>query len=549
MKTVKGLSSKCNNVSLMKKLLVLLFITSCVTTQPLINVKTSTEFDINYGPEYNYIQEGSQQLYFSHMDQIVAIKIDGNVINFQQFDSKNLRETKRSEFVHIKNSKQRFIHEEFIQQKDKILEFYSLRNKETYEDQLFYQTFTFDNLTPGRNKLLATTERLQNRLGRNKIDVFQSIDQSKILMVYEFDNEIKNDRKNFQRIGMIAFDNEMNELWNNEITMPYAEAFIENMGFTVDNDGNAYMLIQEKNKKELTPLELIILSGSSKPNTVEVANGSFFPKGMKLQQGNNGQIYCAGFYGGRVNASGVYTSIVGPNGFIKETLRDFPKSFINGIKEYPQPENEIYDPTDGIPNLTLDQVVVHDDGSTTLLGEIFKAIKETNGTNSIVKYYYRDVIVLKFDAEGELSWFHNMEKDQYKATAVTNYGTGYYQFKIITAGTPAKYPLLDMSYKHVYHNGFHYLLYFDNTNNIGKPSNQTLTQYRSYKNSYFAAYQINDVSGMVRKLNVLDPNGFEGSKIYNYGISKIIDLKNGTLVLEVYVKNGLDQLIEIKILE
>lgn len=66
--------------------------------------------------------------------------------------------------------------------------------------------------------------------------------KSKVLVSYRLKPLEKNDKKNYDIIGLHVFDDKMNTLCGNEFTMPYTEAIMDNADFSVDSKGNAYML-------------------------------------------------------------------------------------------------------------------------------------------------------------------------------------------------------------------------------------------------------------------------------------------------------------------
>lgn len=62
------------------------------------------------------------------------------------------------------------------------------------------------------------------------------------MISYRLAPEEKNDKNSFDKIGFYVYDDKMNKLWNNEFTMPYSEQIMDNIDFSLDSKGNAYML-------------------------------------------------------------------------------------------------------------------------------------------------------------------------------------------------------------------------------------------------------------------------------------------------------------------
>ncbi len=61
-------------------------------------------------------------------------------------------------------------------------------------------------------------------------------------MSYRLAPAEKRDKKSLDRIGIHVYDRSMNKLWGNEFTMPYNESVMDNADFSIDADGNAYLL-------------------------------------------------------------------------------------------------------------------------------------------------------------------------------------------------------------------------------------------------------------------------------------------------------------------
>ncbi|MEJ0104083.1 MAG: hypothetical protein WDO19_16645 [Bacteroidota bacterium] len=66
--------------------------------------------------------------------------------------------------------------------------------------------------------------------------------QKKLLVSYTLFPIDRDDRKNHEITGLHIFDENMNKLWGNEFTMPYTEAIMDNIDFSIDPHGNVYML-------------------------------------------------------------------------------------------------------------------------------------------------------------------------------------------------------------------------------------------------------------------------------------------------------------------
>jgi hypothetical protein len=73
-------------------------------------------------------------------------------------------------------------------------------------------------------------------------DLSISEDKTKFMYNYSLYPRERNDKINKDIIGMYVFDENLNKVWGEEIEMPYSEAKMDNLGYTVTNDGRVCML-------------------------------------------------------------------------------------------------------------------------------------------------------------------------------------------------------------------------------------------------------------------------------------------------------------------
>lgn len=91
-----------------------------------------------------------------------------------------------------------------------------------------------------------------------------SADNNFLLVSYRLVPEFKNDKKNYDKLGLHVYDKTLNKVWGNDFTMPYTEAIMDNSDFSVDSKGNAYLLAKvydsEKGKKKTATVNPLIIS-------------------------------------------------------------------------------------------------------------------------------------------------------------------------------------------------------------------------------------------------------------------------------------------------
>jgi len=263
----------------MKKLIfILLFLSSQLFSQ---TVKTAKDFEVEIGKAYPVVDAKIKE-YFYYNDEILSIKIGGEII-VQKFNAKSLDQKSRKEVATKKSLPRGYEHEEFVQVGDKVFEFYNVWDKPNETEQIFVQEISFGKMDLENNRRISKISgKVQSSMGKDKIDIYDSFDQSKFLMTYRRHPKVKSDKVNKDVIGMTVFDGDLKVIWEKEITMPYTEAMMDNLGYTVDSRGNAYLLARVRTG-EKSHLELLQYNNSDEPKITEInAGGRYFPHGIYL---------------------------------------------------------------------------------------------------------------------------------------------------------------------------------------------------------------------------------------------------------------------------
>jgi hypothetical protein len=522
----------------MKKVIILL-----IAALPFLGtaqVKMSEDFNVDVGRPYLVVDAPLKE-YFYHNDEVLAIKI-GKLFTVQKLSALSLDEQSRSSIVRKKELPRGYVHEDFVQDGEKIFEFYNVWDKPNKTEQIFVQEVSFSDPKPKNSKMLFNVAgKLSNYGGGNKIDLYGSFDRSKILLVYRKKPTEKRDKLNYDKIGMIVYDRDMNEIWAKEVKMPYTEAEMDNLGYTLDSKGNAYLLARVRNGED-AHLELFKYSSSDDPDKISIEAGNkHFPHGITLKEGDAGKIYCAGFYGEGSSANGIYLSIIETNGTVSnEKFYDIPLEIINKNKsDRAQSKNEKKEDKGkevGIYKLDLDDIIVNADGSLALVGEVYymrvttSYNASTKSTTTTYHYYYQEMFMCKISSSGEMLWMQKLPKNQYRKST-NSYSTNNY----------------DLSYRYMEKNGSHYLLYLDNVKNMHLGLNEYPARHMSGKGGYLTAYKIDDTSGDVSKLSLFDMKDVNGIAVYQFSTDRIIKASEEEVLLELYKKKKEDILIRIAI--
>ncbi len=532
-------------------LILLLVLPTLLISQ---TVKTAKDFDLEVSKPFPVV-DAKVKDYFIHDDEILAIKVSGN-ITLQKFDANSLDQKSRKEVSIKKNMPRGFVHEAFIQNGDKVFQFFNVWDKPNKTEQIFVHEISFGSMSIGSKKLVSKIKgKVKSAMGSNKINLYQSFDYSKYLMVYHRHPKVKSDKVNKDRIGMTVLDENMKVIWEKEITMPYTEAIMDNLGYTIDSKGNAYVLARVRSSSDKTKshLELLKYNDSNTPKITEVkANGKHFPHGITLVEGKGGIIYCAGFYGEGRSANGIYVSVINKDGAIEnEQFHDIPLEIINqNVSERKQGKNakkEKKGKEIGIHELDLDHIIVNDDGSFLLVGEVYYVTRSTTrtsngGTRTTYHHHYKEMFMSKLTAAGKVDWMKKLTKSQtYSTSGGGGFGFGGFSSASFNRAGP------DLSYKYMSTDTDHYLLYLDNIKNLNLPVNKYPATHSSGKGGFLTAYKIGDADGAVSKLSLFDLKDVKGIQVYQFNTGRIMQPSNDEIILELYKKKKQDIMIRINI--
>ncbi|MBV4355658.1 hypothetical protein [Pinibacter aurantiacus] len=297
--------------------------------------------------------------------------------------------------------------------------------------------------------------------------------RKKMLVNYRLTPEFKNDKKNYDKIGFYVFDENMKKLWGGEFTMPYTEAVMDNLGYSVDADGNAYMLAKiyasdarkEVDKETGNPgyhFEILKFAKDSKtPVIIQIALDNYFIKQTSIAEDSQHELIVACTYSKKSKDSGtegVFLAKLDPSGKLvgyKKGYYPFPaeelKKFESAKSRRKIDKDENYE----AKNLVVRNVVIDSDGGIFLTCEEYQLIisyyTDSRGySHRRVDSYYGDIIASKIDASGNFQWLRKIPKNQRGG---------------LSRGT--------MSFKLISDASGYYFLYLDNLKNLNLAEDET----------------------------------------------------------------------------
>jgi len=396
---------------------------------------------------------------------------------------------------------------------DKLYLFTSYKNKKTRKHSLYLQTVDKKTLTPSaKPKKLATID-FAKKTKRNAGDysIVISRDSTKVLVYYNLPYK-KNEKEKF---GFQVYDNNMNELWKKNVTLPYIDKLFIIEDFIVDNNGAVHVLGKVFNKKlrnkrkGKTNYKFQILSYYKDEDEVkkyDIRLKDKFINKILLTVNNDNNIICSGFYSDMDAdvANGVFFLTI--DGQTKQVLTesykkfdaDFLTQYLSKARKKRVKKRMAKGKKGMLVHYDLDDIVTKSDGGAVLIGEYYNVVAVTstttmNGvttTRTTYYYYYGNIIAVNIAPDGQITWAKKVPK---------------LQISINRPGYFASYAKM-ITDKHIY------FIYNDNPKNLTTTKNQKGKIYslRGPKKSIITLATI-DLDGNLKREMIKKP---EKSKLY-----------------------------------
>lgn len=554
------------------KLFTLLLIVACASFS-FAQKELSSDYEYSVSEPYEVID--GAKMYFAHDNKLIAVKMRRKSVYIQQFDTETLKELIRKEYDEEEIFPDNYSPEGVKQFGDKIYFYYSSwSGKKTQHERLYYLTIdmnTAEIIGEGKQiadidgKLAGSFSTLISIMGIpfamntvDKFDIFRSEDSTKILVQYRKKPEVKRDTKSYDIIGINVYNADMSPIWNKEFKMPYTERRMDLLDFTVDNEGNGYLLSKvfeddsadDKKKKRDEQanyhIELLRLSqGETEMKTTKIELDGIFINSIRLFESGNNQLYCAGYYnkgllkgsflGGRSqnksSADGIVIFKLSKEGKILQNIvHEIPLEVINlYISDKAQAKNEDKEEDEDedveMQNMVLRDLIIYDDGSLAFMGEQYFMIVHQTQKSVYYTYHYYNILATKINADGSLAWMTKIPKKQ-----IGRKGRG------------------GMSFTYLSNSDSHFLLFLDNVKNIDLPKNEFPAKHSDGKGGYLTSYRINDATGDVTNGSVFDTRNLsEDFDAHQFSTDRIIKTADDEFIVEVYKKKKEDVLVKVKI--
>lgn len=491
------------------------------------------------GVPYEVIDANSKN-YFHHGDEILSVKIHGKTVSLQKFNVKTLKQLKRKD---IENMPPGFDFEIVEEMGGRYYFFYKLWNKAEKRLEFYNREISFANCDfAGKEKMMLAVN------GKTSNVNFQfSYGKTKMLLTYRNDEDrVRNDSRNYEEYGVHVFDENLSPVSGNMVSMPYSEKKMDLIDYTVDGDGNSYILTtvfddnssHEKKDREGNAnyhIELFKLKvNSTKFEITTIGLTDNFINKLWIYESPSGEMLCTGFYNNSpqlASADGIMMFKLTKDLKITDMKTfEIPVDVLNMyVSEKTQKRNKKKDDMGDaeFDNLVFRRLVVGEDGSFLLIGEQYYYVTRTytdgqGHTRTTTTYYYNDMLVAKIDAKGNMAWIKKLPKRQ---TASSRGGVGF---------------------AYMFMNDSHYLVFQDNKKNKYLNENHKPEIFSDGADGVLTAFRVNDGNGEMSRISILECDDFQGMELHQLNMGRILKVSEDEFVFEAYKKKKEDILVKVK---
>lgn len=323
----------------------------------------------------------------------------------------------------------------------------SFNNEAKKKNYLFAQSVAPKSLT--LRKTLTKIGEIDSK-NRNKSGSFAhhiSRDSSKILIY----NQLPYDKGQPEKFSLTVYDNQFNNIWHKDITLPYRDDLFAVKEYKIDNKGNVHLLgklFLEKNRgKGRANYQYIILTykgQDDKPSQYKINLENKFITDFTFEIDDKSNLICSGFYSdlGIASIKGTYFFKVDAESkkVFSKNFKEFDFDFL--IKDLSKKKQaklkraaEAGDTrkTAELPQYSLDHLVLRNDGGALLVAERFFAYRRNNSNYydpyynysygyspynrynrdyDTYYYHYEDIIIVNIDPSGNIQWTARIPKQQ-----------------------------------------------------------------------------------------------------------------------------------------
>ncbi|MES2774216.1 MAG: hypothetical protein V4722_08530 [Bacteroidota bacterium] len=397
----------------------------------------SKKFTFKLGTEYDLPRKSEDLSFFGNdKDDIVNLSINKDELNISKFNAKDLTRSEVNS-IPLTGISKKFKSEIVLDFANKHYWVYSDWDSKSDEKLLYYEKLDVaaGKMTFSKTKLLGTTNFGDSKglyVFYNQNSYSYKFDRSrkKLLIYYRLNPKNFKDKINFDKIGIHVYDENMNRLWGDEFTMPYSEAMMNNIDYSIDSAGNAYLLAKvydsekigdvnpETNKPGYHYEVMKFTKDSKQTGNIRVLPNNYFIQGIGLTENVDHSMGICGTFSSAANnlAEGIFWGKADDNNNVKTYNNVYYKFSLEEMKKYEsaktikrmEENKECW-----LSYLNINEVIMEKDGSALFVCESYHRNFTQGEKSSTMYHYYDDIVAIKINSHRKCEWIKKIPKEQF----------------------------------------------------------------------------------------------------------------------------------------
>tara|TARA_R110002050_G_scaffold80768_1_gene172712 strand:+ start:18233 stop:19807 length:1575 start_codon:yes stop_codon:yes gene_type:complete len=348
--------------------------------------------------------------------------------------------------IELKYLKHDLIYEGIYQRGEEFYLFSSYQDKKKKGTFLYYQQMNKASLTFSKPQLIGEVSYKNYKNSEAGYFEIMVSENGEHLMVK---THSAGHRKEDHYFDIVVYDTDMEEEWTMDaIKEPYDKESPQIVfDYDLGNTGSYFRLLKniDKSKKykrgeiDYSFSMQAFMAGEEKPIEFELELSGEHITDVKFEDLENGGIQVVGFYSTKGQGqNGVYNLSYDKDfNLINENKKEFPLDFIvqhasekakkkAKKKEAKGKEIEMH-------SYTIDDIIENQDGTGTMIAEEYYTYTTTSsdgngGTTTTTHYIYGNIILVKFNKDGQVDWMELIPKYQHSLDG--GYYSSYAQMQL-----------------------------------------------------------------------------------------------------------------------
>ncbi len=315
----------------------------------------------------------------------------------------------------------------------KVYVFTSYQDTKLKEKYIFLHEYDASVMTVSAGKEIAKMSfEGFKRSQSGDFSVVYSEDRNSILVYFELpygDNDP-------ERFGVIAYDRNMNVIWENTFVLPYqADKFRREQLFLGNNGeifltGRKYLEKDPGVRRDPKNFQFVLLHTANNGNELiehVIALNDYYITDLTAAMTKQNDIICTGFFSEKQKSfsiKGVFYILIDDITKTKtvETVKVFDYEFITeGLTERQRKrsdKNLAKGRNIEMPDFEFRDIILKENGGVLLTAEQFfvRVVSTTDSRTGMITYtyyyYYNDIIVVDIDSDGTINWTVKIPKTQ-----------------------------------------------------------------------------------------------------------------------------------------